>query len=244
MRRVGRTSKLLAGAALLAALLAACVKDHDLAGPGADEPAADGPDAGPAGRAEAWLERGEGGIRGITVGPIESLRHPGVGYGSPAYERTLDEAARIGATWVSLTPFGRAWDLAADGHRSRPSRRRSRRTAAPCSPPSRQAHARGLKVMLVPHLWVETGEWRALIDPGDDAALGALDRRATARSCSPGPRWRARAASRCSAWASSSRSWVTTPRAASMLALDRRGAPRLPGPAHLLGELGRRRTTR
>src|SRR6202044_2289696 len=31
-----------------------------------------------------------------------------------------------------------------------------------------QAHARGLKVMLVPHLWVESGEWRALIDPGTD----------------------------------------------------------------------------
>ncbi len=31
------------------------------------------------------------------------------------------------------------------------------------------AHARGLKVMLVPHLWVESGEWRALIDPKTDA---------------------------------------------------------------------------
>ena len=27
------------------------------------------------------------------------------------------------------------------------------------------AHARGLKVMVVPHLWVESGEWRAQIDP-------------------------------------------------------------------------------
>lgn len=27
------------------------------------------------------------------------------------------------------------------------------------------AHARGLRVMLVPHLWVESGEWRALIRP-------------------------------------------------------------------------------
>lgn len=33
-----------------------------------------------------------------------------------------------------------------------------------------QAHARGLKVFLVPHLWVEKGDWRALIDPGDDKA--------------------------------------------------------------------------
>jgi len=34
----------------------------------------------------------------------------------------------------------------------------------------RQAHEAGLKVMLVPHLWVETGEWRGFIDPGNDAA--------------------------------------------------------------------------
>jgi hypothetical protein len=33
----------------------------------------------------------------------------------------------------------------------------------------RQARARGLRVLLVPHLWVESGEWRALIDPKTDA---------------------------------------------------------------------------
>jgi hypothetical protein len=31
-----------------------------------------------------------------------------------------------------------------------------------------QAHELGLKVLLVPHLWVESGGWRALMDPGDD----------------------------------------------------------------------------
>jgi hypothetical protein len=31
------------------------------------------------------------------------------------------------------------------------------------------ARDQGLRVMLVPHLWVETGGWRALIDPGSDA---------------------------------------------------------------------------
>src|SRR6202044_2246486 len=31
-----------------------------------------------------------------------------------------------------------------------------------------QAHARGLRVMLVPHLWVESGEWRAQLDPASD----------------------------------------------------------------------------
>src|SRR5882724_3363764 len=54
-------------------------------------------------------------IRGVTIGPIESALHPGRGYGSPAFERGLDEAVRLGATWISLTPFGRAWDLKATG---------------------------------------------------------------------------------------------------------------------------------
>src|SRR5439155_25243648 len=52
-----------------------------------------------------------GGIRGITVGPIENARHPGVGYGSEACARTMDEAKAMGATWISLTPFGRIWNL-------------------------------------------------------------------------------------------------------------------------------------
>ena len=33
----------------------------------------------------------------------------------------------------------------------------------------RQAHEHGLHVLVVPHLWVESGEWRALIDPKSDA---------------------------------------------------------------------------
>jgi hypothetical protein len=33
----------------------------------------------------------------------------------------------------------------------------------------RQAHADGLRVLLVPHLWVESGEWRGEIDPRSDA---------------------------------------------------------------------------
>jgi hypothetical protein len=33
-----------------------------------------------------------------------------------------------------------------------------------------QAHAEGLRVLLVPHLWVETGGWRGEIEPGDDDA--------------------------------------------------------------------------
>jgi hypothetical protein len=106
-------------------------------------------------------------IRGVTIGPIESALHPGRGYGSPAFERGLDEAVRLGATWISLTPFGRAWDLKATGI--------DKTFELPLAENQRgllravkQAHARGLKVLLVPHLWVESGEWRAEIDPETD----------------------------------------------------------------------------
>jgi hypothetical protein len=106
-------------------------------------------------------------IRGVTIGPIESRLHPGRGYGSPAFERGLDEAVRLGATWISLTPFGRAWDLHATGVDKtfeRPFAENQKDLARAVQ----QAHARGLKVLLVPHLWVESGEWRAEIDPGTD----------------------------------------------------------------------------
>ncbi len=175
------------------------------------------PATGASARAEAWAESGRGGIRGITVGPIESLRHPGVGYGSPAYVRTVDEAARMGATWVSLTPFGRTWDLAPTGidlTYEAPFEENRRAVLAAV----RQAHARGLRVFLVPHLWVETGGWRALIDPGDDAGWA---------------RWAEAYRAFLLAWADVARegevdmlsvgvelrSWVTTPRARSMLAI-------------------------
>jgi hypothetical protein len=166
--------------------------------------------------ADAWLAHG-GGIRGITIGPIESLRHPGVGYGSRAYERTVDEASRMGATWVSLTPFGRVWDLKPTGIDLTFEAPFEENRAAVLAA-IREAHARGLRVFLVPHLWVENGEWRALIDPGDDAAWA---------------RWIDAYRAFLLTWAEVARegdvdllsvgvelrSWVTTPRAASMLSI-------------------------
>src|SRR5687768_13612030 len=98
-------------------------------------------------------------MRGVTIGPIESALHPERGYGSALFERGLDEAVRLGATWISLTPFGRAWDLKATGvdktfELAHAENQRAMARAV------RQAHARGLRVLLVPHLWVESGEWR------------------------------------------------------------------------------------
>src|SRR5262249_42127660 len=117
--------------------------------------------------ADAWTRSEIGGIRGMTVGPIENAYHPGVGYGSGAYDRTLAEARGMGATWIAVTPFGRVQDLSGAGvdptfeapfEDNRPDIAKA----------IRMAHARGLRVMLVPHLWVESGDWRALIDPKTD----------------------------------------------------------------------------
>jgi hypothetical protein len=110
---------------------------------------------------------GDSVVRGITIGPIESALHPDVGYGSPAYARQLDACVSMGATWISLTPFGRVADLSGAGVDP------TFETPFEVNFPRvltaiRMAHARGLKVMLVPHLWVESGGWRALIDPKTD----------------------------------------------------------------------------
>lgn len=106
-------------------------------------------------------------IRGVTVGPIESLLQPGRGYGSPAFAATLDEIKRRGANWISLTVFGRVWDARSVGidwdfERPVEETRRAVEDAV------QMAHARGLRVMLVPHLWLESGEWRAEMRPEND----------------------------------------------------------------------------
>lgn len=169
--------------------------------------------------ADGWRVSGRNAIRGMTIGPIENAYHAGVGYGSPAFDRTLDECVRMGSTWVALTPFGRVGDLAGRGvdltfEKPFPENREDVRRAV------RMAHARGPQVMLVPHLWVESYEWRALIDPKTDAGWDA---------------WAKSYGAFVKAWAEVAeservdllsagvelRSWVTTPRAPSFVALLR-----------------------
>lgn len=119
--------------------------------------------------ADAWKRAEVGGVRGVTIGPIENGYHPGLGYGSPAYDRALTEALSMGATWITLTPFGRVADLSGVGVDltfEAPFERNRHDVARAVE----MAHARGLNVLVVPHLWVESGQWRGLIDPGSDEA--------------------------------------------------------------------------
>jgi hypothetical protein len=104
-------------------------------------------------------------IRGLTIGPIESYLQPGRGYGSEALDRTLDEVARAGGNWISLTVFGRVWDKRGSGV-TLDFERSFEETQGNVRRTVRAAHRRGLRVLLVPHLWLESGEWRAELDPG------------------------------------------------------------------------------
>ena len=119
----------------------------------------------PIARATGWYDAGLAPIRGLTIGPIESALHPGVGYGTPACGRAMDRAVDEGATWIALTPFGRMWstrtgevDLSFEAPFA--DNREAIGRAID------QAHARGLAVMLVPHLWLEAGGWRGELEPG------------------------------------------------------------------------------
>lgn len=108
-------------------------------------------------------------IRGITIGPIESSQQPGRGYGTAYTEELLDELVRLGANAISITPFGRLWSLssteiALDFEQPYEDSRQGVRRII------EQAHARGLRVIVVPHLWVETGGWRGEIDHASDEA--------------------------------------------------------------------------
>ncbi len=125
-------------------------------------------------------------MRGITIGPIENALHPGKGYGSPAYERMLDEARRLGANWVSITPFGRVANLTPTGidmtfEAPYPENRVAVAKAI------RQAHEAGLRVMLVPHLWVEDGAG-APKSSLETTQPGRAGRPPIAASCKAGPK--------------------------------------------------------
>lgn len=169
--RVASVDRRAAGAVALAGALAAALSGTT------DQAAAVEPTRSVTARAAAllppgetaWLDSERGAVRGVTIGPIESALHPDAGYGTARYERALAETRRMGGNWIALTIFGRVWDLASSGIDptfEAPVAANRRAVAAAVA----QAHAQGLRVMLVPHLWVETGGWRALIDPGSPEA--------------------------------------------------------------------------
>jgi len=113
----------------------------------------------------AWSDEGREGIRGVTVGPIESSQQPGRGYGTAESDALLAYLAEMGVNWISITPFGRLWSLQSTQVLMDFEAPYEENRAAVARMIA-QAHAHGIKVLVIPHLWVETGGWRGEIDPG------------------------------------------------------------------------------
>jgi len=114
-----------------------------------------------------WREQEGKAIRGITVGPIECPNQTPCGYGTEHSAQMLDEVVRKGGNWIALTPFGRLWSLASTTIRLdfESSFAENKRDILAMI---RQAHDRGLKVILIPHVFIElsglqgdaAGSWR------------------------------------------------------------------------------------
>ncbi|QQR91864.1 MAG: hypothetical protein IPJ88_09280 [Myxococcales bacterium] len=118
--------------------------------------------------ANSWPDTGLSAIRGVTIGPIESSQHPNRGYGSSASAELLDELKRMGVNWVAITPYGRMWndrstEIRMDFEAPYEQNRQAMKDIVA------QAHARNIRVMLVPHIWMEAGGERRSIDPGSEA---------------------------------------------------------------------------
>lgn len=102
---------------------------------------------------------------------LEHAFHPdrSSGYGTPASARALDELRRRGVEWVSVTPFA--------GMRS-PEATELRRYGAESDGAlrevARQARARGLKVMMKPHLWLRPPRWVGDVEQRTEAGWAAF----------------------------------------------------------------------
>ncbi len=94
------------------------------------------------------------------------------GYGTASDRAQLDRLRAAGVTWVSVMPFG--YLASRDDTRVRASYERegSERDDALVAT-VRAAHARGLRVLLKPHLWVR-GSWPGAVDPAREADARAL----------------------------------------------------------------------
>ena len=106
-------------------------------------------------------------VKGMTLGPIESFLQKKRGYGTKKFDETLSEIQRMKGNWISLTAFSRVWDKKSTGI-DLSFERPSYETRQNIIESVRMAHARGLRVLLVPHLWLESGEWRAEMDLSDE----------------------------------------------------------------------------
>ncbi|TNE90032.1 MAG: hypothetical protein EP330_09395 [Deltaproteobacteria bacterium] len=102
----------------------------------------------------------DGSVRGVTV----SCPTWGYEWGTDAMVETLDELEELGVNWVAIHPYAR---IRADGTVAWRSHDESPEWIAR---PIREAHARGMKVLIKPHLayWGSPFAWRGEITFDED----------------------------------------------------------------------------
>ena len=110
-------------------------------------------------------------IRGVT---FAHLHRRGVGYGSEPARRELDRMAVLGVNWIALNDFAYMPDVTgpvvAFGRDRSMTRDDLRRQIA-------DAHNRGIKVLLKPHIWASSfwdGKWHGDIRMDDEAEWAAF----------------------------------------------------------------------
>ncbi len=104
-------------------------------------------------------------VRGVTV----SCQTWGREWGSDGFGAELDDLARLGVNWVAIHPYA---SVRADGS-LRWRELDPERPPEWIARPIREAHARGLSILVVPHVahWGGPWSWRGEVDFADPAAL-------------------------------------------------------------------------
>lgn len=93
------------------------------------------------------------------------------GYGTDASARSLDHLRELGVNWITLTPFGFQRDPSAPSFRWRRTRdgtSDTHQTDTRLRLATAQAHARGMRVMLKPHIWLRPPAWVGMVEPRTD----------------------------------------------------------------------------
>ena len=112
----------------------------------------------------AWLPLAlpPGGDATVVHGMTISCQTWGWEWGTDGFGTELDDLARIGVNWVAIHPYG---SIGADGTVGS---RRMQDDEAPewIVRPIREAHARGMSILVIPHLayWGSPFSWRGAIE--------------------------------------------------------------------------------
>ena len=106
--------------------------------------------------------------QGVAFEHAWGRRAASQGYGSEVSAHSLDRLSELGTTWISITPFGfqrspEDPSFQWGGSRFSESDERLRQVTA-------QAHARQIRVMIKPHIWLRPPAWVGMVEPPTETA--------------------------------------------------------------------------